>query len=96
MLHHLPRFTSSLLFLTILTYLSSATSQSTPDSTSLTPCLSPGESYNIALRWLQIFQTNENGTGTGSAIIPSTLTSNFTVGVPLFGNTCTHQTDMFA
>ncbi|KPI36250.1 uncharacterized protein AB675_7357 [Cyphellophora attinorum] len=47
-------------------------------ASSSTPCLSPGESYNIALRWLQIFQTNENGTGTGSAIVASTLTSNFT------------------
>lgn len=46
------------------------------------PCLSTGEAYNIALRWLQIFQTDLNGTGTGAVIVPSTLTSNFTVRFP--------------
>ncbi|RMZ82532.1 hypothetical protein DV737_g2017, partial [Chaetothyriales sp. CBS 132003] len=42
------------------------------------PCLSRGEAYNIGLRWLQIFQADEKGVGTGSAIIPSTLAKNFT------------------
>lgn len=49
------------------------------DSSSSSPCLAPGEAYNIAERWLSIFQTDINGTGTGSALVPSTLTDNFTV-----------------
>lgn len=43
-----------------------------------TPCLDTAESYLIALRWLQIFQTDVNGTGTGAALVPSTLAKNFT------------------
>ena len=57
--------------------------QSRSQASSAPPCLSYGEAYNIALRWLQIFQTDLNGTGTGSAIIPSTLASNITVSHPL-------------
>ncbi|RMZ91639.1 hypothetical protein DV736_g1134, partial [Chaetothyriales sp. CBS 134916] len=53
-------------------------------ATASTPCLSSGEAYNIALRWLQIFQTDAKGVGTGSAIIPSTLAKNFTVGLPAY------------
>lgn len=47
--------------------------------TSDPPCLGSAEAYLISLRWLQIFQTNENGTGTGSALVASTLSDNFTV-----------------
>ena len=68
----------SITLLALLPLLITAQSTSTASST---PCLSPGESYNIALRWLQIFQTNENGTGTGSAIIDSTLAPNLTVSL---------------
>lgn len=42
------------------------------------PCLIPAEGRNIASRWFQIFQTNANGTGTGAAIVESTLSPNFT------------------
>ena len=43
-----------------------------------TPCLDTAESYLIALRWLQIFQTDTKGAGTGAAIVSSTLAPNFT------------------
>lgn len=42
------------------------------------PCLIPAEGRNIASRWFQIFQTDANGTGTGAAIVESTLAINFT------------------
>lgn len=42
------------------------------------PCLVPAEGRNIASRWFQIFQTDANGTGTGAAIVESTLATNFT------------------
>ena len=42
------------------------------------PCVGEAEAYNIALRWLQIFQTDSKGAGTGAAIIDSTLATNFT------------------
>jgi hypothetical protein len=42
------------------------------------PCLGDAESYLIALRWLQIFQTNAKGVGIGGAIIDSTIAPNFT------------------
>jgi hypothetical protein len=42
------------------------------------PCLADAEAYNIALRWLQIFQTDAKGAGTGAAIIDSTIAPNFT------------------
>jgi hypothetical protein len=42
------------------------------------PCLAEAEAYNIALRWLQIFQTDSKGAGTGGAIIDSTIAPNFT------------------
>lgn len=42
------------------------------------PCLVPAEGKNIASRWFQIFQTDANGTGTGAAIVESTLSTNFT------------------
>lgn len=42
------------------------------------PCLIPAEARNIASRWFQIFQTDTNGTGTGAAIVESTLATNFT------------------
>lgn len=42
------------------------------------PCLIPAEGRNIASRWFQIFQTDSNGTGTGAAIVESTLATNFT------------------
>lgn len=42
------------------------------------PCLDPAEASLIALRWLQIFDTDSKGAGTGSAIIASTLATNFT------------------
>lgn len=42
------------------------------------PCLVPAEARNIASRWFQIFQTDANGTGTGAAIVESTLAPNFT------------------
>lgn len=41
------------------------------------PCLDQAEAYLIALRWLQIFQTNSKGEGTGAALVSSTLASNF-------------------
>lgn len=41
-------------------------------------CLNSAEAYNIALRWLQIFQTDSKGAGTGGAIIDSTIAPNFT------------------
>lgn len=41
------------------------------------PCLVPAEGKNIASRWFQIFQTDANGTGTGAAIVESTLSTNF-------------------
>lgn len=43
-----------------------------------TPCLDTAEAYLIALRWLQIFQTDTKGAGTGAAIVSSTLSPNFT------------------
>ena len=42
------------------------------------PCLGEAESYLIALRWLQIFQTDAKGAGIGGAIIDSTIAPNFT------------------
>lgn len=42
------------------------------------PCLIPAEARNIASRWFQIFQTDANGTGTGAALVESTLSPNFT------------------
>ena len=42
------------------------------------PCLGEAESYLIALRWLQIFQTDAKGVGIGGAIIDSTIAPNFT------------------
>lgn len=42
------------------------------------PCLGSAEAANIALRWLEIFQTNSAGNGTGAAIIESTIAENFT------------------
>lgn len=42
------------------------------------PCLVPAEARNIASRWFQIFQTDASGTGTGAAIVESTLAPNFT------------------
>lgn len=75
----MTRFTAVLavLFTALATRINAQ--QNGSQTKSAPPCLNSGEAYNIALRWLQIFQTDVNGTGTGSAIIPSTLTSNFTV-----------------
>ncbi|EME80611.1 uncharacterized protein MYCFIDRAFT_177542 [Pseudocercospora fijiensis CIRAD86] len=42
------------------------------------PCLNSPEASNIALRWLQIFQTDSLGNGTGFALIDSTISENFT------------------
>lgn len=73
------KFTATLQIL-ILSLLSSVTAQqwAITGMVSTTPCLDTAESYLIALRWLQIFQTDVNGTGTGAALVSSTLAKNFT------------------
>jgi hypothetical protein len=72
-MHHLLSTLASLLFL--LSPLSSAqVCCPTPGPS----CISTGEAANLALRWLQIFQTDGQGAGIGAALIPSTIALNFT------------------
>ncbi|SMQ49320.1 unnamed protein product [Zymoseptoria tritici ST99CH_3D7] len=49
----------------------------TTSPTATEPCLSQPEAANIALRWFSIFQTDGNGTGTGAALVNSTLSPDF-------------------
>ncbi|EGP89188.1 uncharacterized protein MYCGRDRAFT_92094 [Zymoseptoria tritici IPO323] len=49
----------------------------TTSPTATKPCLSQPEAANIALRWFSIFQTDGNGTGTGAALVNSTLSPEF-------------------
>lgn len=71
--------TSTLRFLVTLIFsLASAQSYFINAEANTLPCLIPAEGKNIASRWFQIFQTDINGTGTGAAIVESTLATNFT------------------
>lgn len=71
-----------MLFLTFLALLlSAATKAQQWDLSAMVnqpPCLNPAEAHLISLRWLQIFQTNSKGAGTGAALVQTTLASNFT------------------
>lgn len=58
--------------------LSAAQQYTFTGSAGTVPCLGEAESYLIALRWLQIFQTDTKGAGIGGAIIDSTIAPNFT------------------
>ena len=42
------------------------------------PCLNEAEAYLISARWLDIFETNKKGKGTGGAIVETSLAPNFT------------------
>ena len=66
------------LILALLCTITAAQQYTFSGDISLPPCLCSAEAYLISLRWLQIFQTNAKGIGTGAAIVPSTLSPNFT------------------
>ena len=65
-------------FLTVLTSAAPVLQYDVSAAVSSPPCLNEAEAYLISARWLDIFETDKKGAGTGGAIVETTLAPNFT------------------